>query len=883
MKYRIALLLLLWSITLSSQDILSDINNGTIKENVLFTEYNNKKQFIVVQNDSVRIYNIYENAQLELDHTIFNYGYQQANDQYLIGKSNNTIIYHDLSSQNTFNLNEIFGNTTLRSFKYFNPNNVVISTNKNNNLKTYNVDFENFSIIDETPAGHTIHTIYKNYYLLRSKNTNYCIINNETQSQTCVDSISPGFAFTNNHFVYSQDNKSFYLNLNTNNLARIPVNEDRANLIAHKDHQLLIKARTGSDYKLYKFNLNTSEITILDEGQRLKYGRIKIIDEFRYFHISGGKTYIRDLNSGQILRIINSGVHSIIDSRYLVSSGAQTVITDIESSKKLKIDKRIGTSFMEPQKNFKISNSLYILRIFWNYPSGLNIYTFNTNEFEILRFDSKYFNPHGLDFLTDIQQGDNFLYLEDEHLYTIDNSSINKISQGVYYPNPKNWSNAHKSKGNHYPHNEWCELYNDSLHFFQFKNGSKHLLNQVPLYKLDLKPPYDYIHVIQSDEDSYYCLSKDHKSEIYRTNGYSTKKLTQTKHELLYLMGFAHDKLYYHDSRKLKTTSNSIGYEVYANESNPSSYFIDTGDEFLFIGNHIYRITEDEPVPLMRIDPHSVVHFKHEDYLIIADNTKIVKYNTSNKELTTILTDYATIHFSYPYLFLSEKSSRDITHVFNVKTESLTKLNITFDVLVNSYIYNEDVYLLVHNYTSSTGTSLLKSDNNFTKMEELHCSQAERAFGAISIKDDWGLVIAGEDILVFDSDNNFSKIPHLKGIRNKNNIHQKDGSLYFIAIDPTKGRQVFKLNNLDNIISNPIDNDKISNISIFPNPTCDIINIDNEICDAKYNIYDLSGNRLASDKIRYGQINVSHFIPGTYIIQIYRDNEIWMGKFIKLP
>jgi len=73
-----------------------------------------------------------------------------------------------------------------------------------------------------------------------------------------------------------------------------------------------------------------------------------------------------------------------------------------------------------------------------------------------------------------------------------------------------------------------------------------------------------------------------------------------------------------------------------------------------------------------------------------------------------------------------------------------------------------------------------------------------------------------------------------------------------------------------------------SKLSIYPNPTSDMITIKSmiEIKNDEYNIYDLLGKKIDT-KINNNQINVSELMKGIYLLKIQIDNNILETKFIK--
>jgi hypothetical protein len=99
-------------------------------------------------------------------------------------------------------------------------------------------------------------------------------------------------------------------------------------------------------------------------------------------------------------------------------------------------------------------------------------------------------------------------------------------------------------------------------------------------------------------------------------------------------------------------------------------------------------------------------------------------------------------------------------------------------------------------------------------------------------------------------------------------------------------------NNLDNtvIINNALEQE-INNISVFPNPTENQLNIhyqsDKNISNAQIVVYDFLGNQIINIFENFNQnkmmsINTSHLSAGVYMLKIQSENEIiYQSKIIK--
>ena len=66
--------------------------------------------------------------------------------------------------------------------------------------------------------------------------------------------------------------------------------------------------------------------------------------------------------------------------------------------------------------------------------------------------------------------------------------------------------------------------------------------------------------------------------------------------------------------------------------------------------------------------------------------------------------------------------------------------------------------------------------------------------------------------------------------------------------------------------------------SIYPNPVSDILHVETEL-DAKYEIYDITGNLLVSSSSK--DIDISFFASGVYLLRISSDDRQCIKKIIK--
>ncbi|GAB4132053.1 MAG: hypothetical protein Fur0041_03030 [Bacteroidia bacterium] len=75
------------------------------------------------------------------------------------------------------------------------------------------------------------------------------------------------------------------------------------------------------------------------------------------------------------------------------------------------------------------------------------------------------------------------------------------------------------------------------------------------------------------------------------------------------------------------------------------------------------------------------------------------------------------------------------------------------------------------------------------------------------------------------------------------------------------------------------DNKTKAAVSVYPNPSSDVINVQNVSSNASYVICDALGNTVAKGQFSTGCINVSALAQGMYFLQVFEGNQKTVTKF----
>ena len=109
-------------------------------------------------------------------------------------------------------------------------------------------------------------------------------------------------------------------------------------------------------------------------------------------------------------------------------------------------------------------------------------------------------------------------------------------------------------------------------------------------------------------------------------------------------------------------------------------------------------------------------------------------------------------------------------------------------------------------------------------------------------------------------------------------IAAEDNSLWIA----THGNGIYK-RSLDDIFVSTKPVTKIEDLSIYPNPAVDVININNEISSEaiRYEIIDQLGRQIQQGQMSNSQVEISNLLQGNYVLKISTNEKIFTGKFIK--
>lgn len=881
---------ILLTVSLFAQERISSIMGDGNNENYLFREYNGEKYVIKYNSfDSVKVYK-YVTNKIQFQHAtyipgisytgftlhsfhskilkvyIFVSGYAHYNfvENKLIdtinGKKINGIIssHNDdvlmtfsdsTTTRNTYNVNMSTGNTKLLSpnYNYHSQNASYYVIIKNDS--TYFIEDKNTGDLDSI----SFNSGQANSYLLNDQYM--CFLSG--QRIYSYEFFSGSVQEVENLGAYDPYKVEFK-DFNTFYIIRVySKNQKQKLLFFNSDHQL----KNSTDLKVEYIY-----------PQKFKNGVLLFgFNEFNYF----------DLNSG-LEKLTLSGIYNhdfiVLKDRYIVHKYIyELVIYDVD----LDTTYFTGANTWLASENFQyfdLGNDIYLL----NYSNGADgykeIFDLDLSKLEIK--DSQYIENDisGLDSRSIIKKIGNDLFMLGKNIYHINGDSTILVNEYNTLQNI-DYTNFKIIEDQLY----WVEKTSTTFDMYKFENGGKQKYFSYPSI-----PTQQF--VIPLNVRDYYPVGD---FTVLFTNGIESKSLL---------------------GNNLTNTISDL--------SNDGS--LDFQNQVIRFQNNLYCIKEKV---LFRIDENFVMHeigningflssftlFNDELYLM--DNSAF--YKVKNDGLETILFDlsFGTIEYVGEYIMISDLEKYYIYDGVNVITNNATnneqsyqhfykdifktynntgipnefKLelrNLKTNTIYNLPNYIEDlravtlfkykdryVYLGSNSGISQTvfvyETDSLLSSFSFVKS----FSTTSRNLQPIFINyNNEGLLYAGTEIFLMDDNLNFVHLD-VKGDENANDIELKDGYFYFKGIDPTLGRQVYRVQVFSQRVSTKDVNNSVESLTIYPNPSNGIVNIKNN--HGYVQLYNSSGTPLQGGN---STIDLSSLISGWYIL---RDEKGNTAKLVK--
>ncbi len=145
-----------------------------------------------------------------------------------------------------------------------------------------------------------------------------------------------------------------------------------------------------------------------------------------------------------------------------------------------------------------------------------------------------------------------------------------------------------------------------------------------------------------------------------------------------------------------------------------------------------------------------------------------------------------------------------------------------------------------------------------------------------------GFLYSADLIFLLSRDNQLVLLEDIKGSRYNNEVVEKDGELYVLALDEEYGRQLYSTTLLS-FRTNIVELDEVKKFIISPNPVNDVLSIvaEEQYADLQINVYDLRGTLLVSESSAW-TLDVGNLNQGMYVVEILSDGYRESYKVVKM-
>ena len=141
-----------------------------------------------------------------------------------------------------------------------------------------------------------------------------------------------------------------------------------------------------------------------------------------------------------------------------------------------------------------------------------------------------------------------------------------------------------------------------------------------------------------------------------------------------------------------------------------------------------------------------------------------------------------------------------------------------------------------------------------------------------------GMLYSNDHIFLMEQGYNLHE-QGVKGTGQTSEMYTKDGFVYFIAVDPDLGNQVFRTLLFSFRVSTD-DIRPVEQIEVHPNPASSVLNIPVE-ATGDYTILNQLGQVLSTGDLTNHQINISLLQNGLHYLKIENKEEIFITTFVK--
>ena len=916
-------------ISLQSQQQISTFVSENSETKQIVKKINNKNYLIsIFQNDEIRIFEIinkdstkllhenhfqglYENGGMDIkiwnDKIIFDvYSgfiiYNYVTDKFIKKEFNYPISYfiYDFPTDEDFVLivkvkDTLIWNRYIIDFDgnilYNLPNQNVIARN-NENLVFYDYEYVNkkYTYTYYNYLNNKIDTIFTcfdcftklalgdDFLWYQDGNNKLIQYDYETGSKTEFLNVTPHDG--KYHYVYEFDNKLYLYNYNRNSYDDNHMYVQIFNIeTKDKLKEIIISDIGRLNYKNQFYVFNDNIVMTTDDG----FGNILIINtntnDYTNYEMYNDLEKIQILEDGKILNF---------DVRW--NEGYIFELIDINSQSSQIIEGNY--EIISEKLDFIKIGSNYLASTFYNYdlPAIFQVNIDSLKYFPGYNLDK---TNTGFESKSKIIEIDNKLLVLADNLYKLNEDTLEQINSSDIY---KGFYNKYSIQNDKVYFSEYKGSYPDQ-YFYLYSYDNEQVKTEM---KISTYIDFGLINVKEYfDEGDYIYFTSTF--DLYRYDKtQKTYELIERLDNIIFDMSslkFKDDYIYYINDGLKFIYNNGTPQYIQQNEDFHSEIIEFDNRLFYLRENGFYEISGENITPIIE-NPElnfgrssKTIDKEFKNILFSVSNEGLYHFDKNNiYQVMDTTINYAVLQGIGENFVIKiyEDNSNFNYKFYDCVTHSISNISseINDKHFINAFKFKNDTILLAKDYINPNNTLYIyKATESFSHLELL-----KELFDVGKLSDagfknfgNEGLLYTGDLILLMDENLNFYPLGQLKGDNKHSEIIEKNGDLYFLAIDAENGRQLYKTTLFSHRNPDKTNNIITHKIKIFPNPALNYILVKNIKSDEKlsYSIYDINGKKIKNNSFINELIDISDIKNGMYFLKITDEETIYIGKFIK--
>lgn len=878
------------NITVLSQERLSSVSSYmTLDEIQLFTNQGKNYLTRIDYMDTITVYHIDALANATIvnkfhyrDHLIQNKKGRYYHTYSLITG------YHDILNNQTVDSKNIHPN--IGNFWHYFDNDKAICTGTDNNARLIDLHYQDVNYT--FPTNYKPFDIYENYVAYYRTGEIYCLLNTITNAKKCLDvDDRTEVLYRDNYAFYKYDREEYFIYLDMLGIRKIHPTGTKNRFRAYFNNKILGTYRKNpndSELTLFVRDLISDEITELMSfgGDR----RFDFIDNNTFLEYAYEKVNVRSLQSGEILY---SNERKNISTRFLfhdlcfTTNHSDIQIFNIYNNESVSIPSELPRHYIEEIQRLPLSENLLLLHIEYTGNKGQTLLLDRQN-MTLSEFTKIGSTKYGLKQQSIPSVKDNHIIVEDENLWVIDSlGNTNFINEGKFYKSSTNVIPDDINAPVSTVRDQWMDITDTKLQICQTTNGEKEILNEIHRNLLPIQPPYLNMDILQVLDTSFVSISTRDATHILKLFNNSPQNLIELEYVDNHFVGYDNGHLYYAYHSKLFSIDQQLNTynhsEVKYKKNTPNSNIFDVNDQnYIMAKNGLFRINGNSTEKILDAENEKNWYTVSNSSIYFKDDKFLKKYNTTSDSLSHPAENHTIKYFHFPLVILSKNGIQSVS--YNIENDSIYE-GVYISELHDISKHQNNHYMVTNPGGNSRYRFITKLDQNFVNGKHAGTVILKRPYNSEFI---WngsiGLLDAGRDIYVCDESFEFRKLSEVAGMLDQHHLISLHNSIYFIGVDHKLGKQLFRINELNNIlvVNNKNYLPETNTLNIYPNPAQDYINLKEIYENCKYSIYSIDGTKIQSGKTNNGQIDISFLTSGQYFIHVMNKNNIYIGKLIKM-